>query len=675
MAASVAGVVSAAVTLAVVIATPADAADDPQWAMGGHDISNTRSNPTETILSTATVGGLRQAWTYTTRGPVSATPAVVDGAVYVPDWGGWFHKINANTGTVIWSRSIQSYVGGTAEVFARTHPVVVGDTVYIGTQTGARLLAIDTANGNLRWNVATDPHPDAVLTGGAAYYEGVLYQGVSSLEFQRAVQTGYDCCTFRGSLVAFNASTGAQLWKSYMLPDQGPGGDVFSGASVWGSTPTIDPASNTIFVGTGQNYSVPQSVQQCQANGGTPQQCLPPWNAKDSIVALDRTTGAIKWNTGPARFDEWNFGCIPGFPPNNCPNPGPDHDTSDGTHLFDLPGPNGTTRRAVMAGQKSGEVWMLDAATGAIIWSASIGPGSTQGGIEWGTSNDGRRIFFTSSNMGGAQHTLPNGQTINYSSFGALDAATGQILWQVPEPNAGRAIGPTTYANGVVYVGSMNNWMYALNADNGSVLWRAQGAGSSNAGPAIVGGKLYWGNGYSRGGTTSTTFYSFGLPTITTPPPTTTPPPPTTTPPPPTTTPPPPTTTPPPPTTTPPPPTTTPPPPTTTPPPPTTTPPPPSACAATYRIISQWPGGFQGEVTVRAGTASISGWTVGWSFANGQRITQIWSGTATSNGASVSVRPMSYNSSVPANGNVTFGFLASWTGSNAVPAPVTCASP
>ncbi|MEO3854203.1 hypothetical protein [Acrocarpospora sp. B8E8] len=154
--------------------------------------------------------------------------------------------------------------------------------------------------------------------------------------------------------MAIDAATGAQRWKSYTLPNQGAGGDIFSGASVWGTTPSIDPASNTIFIGTGQNYSIPESARQCQDNGGTPQQCLPSWNAKDAIVAMDLTTGAIKWNTGPPRFDEWNFACLPGFPPNNCPDPGPDHDTGDGTHLYDIPGPNGTTRRAVGAGQKSG---------------------------------------------------------------------------------------------------------------------------------------------------------------------------------------------------------------------------------------------------------------------------------------------------------------------------------
>ncbi|MFY1693376.1 PQQ-binding-like beta-propeller repeat protein [Plantactinospora sp. WMMB782] len=499
-------------------APPASAQGGSQWTMGGHDIRNTRSNPAERLLSPSTVDGLDVAWTLTTDGDVSATPAVVDGAVYFPDWGGTVWKVDAASGEVIWSRSVAE-LAGVADTFSRTAPVVAGDTVYLGTQAGARLLALDTETGDLRWNTPMETHPDAILTSSPAIHDGTLYQGVSSLEFLNAGDPAYDCCTFRGSLAAVDAATGELRWQTHTLPDQGPGGDVFSGASVWGSTPTLDPEAGTVYVGTGQNYSVPASAQECQENGGTPQECLPPWNAKDSIIALDMATGEIRWSTGPARFDAWNLACLPGFPPNNCPNPGPDHDTSDGTHLFTIPGPDGQPRKAVGAGQKSGEFWMLDALTGEIIWSASVGPGSVLGGIEWGTANDGEKIFFAETNYDREPYQLPDGQTIEHSSFGALDAATGAIVWQVPEPHGGLAVGPATTANGVVYHGSLNGYMYALDADDGQLLWEHQGAGASNAGPAIVDGRLYWGNGYQRLGAASTTFYAFGLPGAPTTPP------------------------------------------------------------------------------------------------------------------------------------------------------------
>ncbi len=90
-------------------------------------------------------------------------------------------------------------------------------------------------------------------------------------------------------------------------------------------------------------------------------------------------------------------------------------------------------------------------------------------------------------------------------------------------------------------------------------------------------------------------------------------------------------------------------------------------CTASYGIVGQWPGGFQGEVRVTAGSAAITGWTVTWTFANGQTVTQAWSATVTSSGANVTARNMSYNGSLGAGASTTFGFLGSWNGTNAAP--------
>ncbi|WP_055587814.1 cellulose binding domain-containing protein [Streptacidiphilus griseoplanus] len=104
--------------------------------------------------------------------------------------------------------------------------------------------------------------------------------------------------------------------------------------------------------------------------------------------------------------------------------------------------------------------------------------------------------------------------------------------------------------------------------------------------------------------------------------------------------------------------------------PPTT--PPTSACSATYRTISSWPGGFQGEVTVSAGAAGTSGWTARWPLTSGQTISQLWNGTLTVDASTAVVKNLSWNGTLGANGSTTFGFTA--TGSPATPA-VTCASP
>jgi len=97
-------------------------------------------------------------------------------------------------------------------------------------------------------------------------------------------------------------------------------------------------------------------------------------------------------------------------------------------------------------------------------------------------------------------------------------------------------------------------------------------------------------------------------------------------------------------------------------------------CTATYSILNSWPGGFQGGVTVTAGSSAISSWTVTWTFANGQSVTQFWSTTLTSSGANVTASNVSYNGSLAAGASTTFGFLASWNGTNTAPTPTCTAS-
>ncbi|MEV4173180.1 cellulase family glycosylhydrolase [Nonomuraea sp. NPDC049709] len=108
---------------------------------------------------------------------------------------------------------------------------------------------------------------------------------------------------------------------------------------------------------------------------------------------------------------------------------------------------------------------------------------------------------------------------------------------------------------------------------------------------------------------------------------------------------------------------------------PTVSPTPPTGgCSATYRVTGQWGGGFQGDVRVTAGSSAIRGWTVTWTFANGQTVTNAWNATVSSSGSDVTARNMGYNGSLGAGASTTFGFLGSWNGSNGVPTPSCTAS-
>jgi len=126
-----------------------------------------------------------------------------------------------------------------------------------------------------------------------------------------------------------------------------------------------------------------------------------------------------------------------------------------------------------------------------------------------------------------------------------------------------------------------------------------------------------------------------------------------------------------------------PPPPTTTPappppPPPTTTAPPPptGACSATFSVVNSWNVGFQGAITVRAGTSNIGSWTVRWTNPAGQAVTQLWNGNHTASGQNSTVTNAPWNGAIPANGTQSFGFLASRTGTGTPTVNnLTCTSP
>ena len=109
---------------------------------------------------------------------------------------------------------------------------------------------------------------------------------------------------------------------------------------------------------------------------------------------------------------------------------------------------------------------------------------------------------------------------------------------------------------------------------------------------------------------------------------------------------------------------------------PTPSPTPPPAddrCTATYRVISQWSGAFQGEVTVKnISKTSSSAWTTTLTFANGQRINQSWGTTLTQNGATATARDAGYNGALSAGASTTFGFIAGWNDVTNAPPQASC---
>jgi endoglucanase len=94
------------------------------------------------------------------------------------------------------------------------------------------------------------------------------------------------------------------------------------------------------------------------------------------------------------------------------------------------------------------------------------------------------------------------------------------------------------------------------------------------------------------------------------------------------------------------------------------------SCHINYTLSSEWPGGFGAAITINnTGTTAISNWTLTWTFANGQTITQLWNGNVTQSGANVSVTNESYNGGIGSGGSYSaMGFNGTWNNTtNAAP--------
>ena len=95
------------------------------------------------------------------------------------------------------------------------------------------------------------------------------------------------------------------------------------------------------------------------------------------------------------------------------------------------------------------------------------------------------------------------------------------------------------------------------------------------------------------------------------------------------------------------------------------------ACSGTYSVVNSWQGGFQGQVVVKnTGSGTLNGWSLGWTFPGSQAINDLWNGSYTQSGETVTVSNESYDGSLAAGATATVGFTA--TGTSASPSSVSC---
>jgi len=440
---------------------PGDAGSTPvsDWPSYGHDGQNTRYNAVESIITKSNVGALVRKWDTVSTGitalGVTSTPAVVDGVVYFGDWGGMLHAVNATDGSKVWTTQVaSSTVGLPAQV--NDSPFVTADSVYIGGANN-EVYGVSRSSGQPLWNLRHEigSQQNTVLWSSPNVVGNTMLIGVGSFQVFTAANF-----TFKGNVVGVNATTGAVEWTTYLCG----GNDASSGfgCSVWGSA-AVDTTRGWMFIGVGQGYTAPVS----------------PYS--DSVVALDYTTGAIKWGYQYTADDIYTLMTMPN---------GDDYDVGASPVLYTI-----GSQDYVGAGDKGGHFKAMDRSTGKLLWSQELTPGGQTGGVMASPAVADGKIYVYSN----------NGSKGNYGTNGpasgvafCLDGATGNIDWQVPMTPG--AFGGIAIANGVMFFETLDGKIHALDADTGDELWNDllmnETATTAAAGVSVANGMVFAGAGW-----------------------------------------------------------------------------------------------------------------------------------------------------------------------------------
>jgi polyvinyl alcohol dehydrogenase (cytochrome) len=434
----------------------------PAWGLA---VTNTRYLTNDLAgINPENLGRLTLKWALGVAGGtrMRSHPALAGGAIYVGSDDGTVYALDRQTGCARWLFQAATEVRTAIIV----DPFSPGDhsatpLAYFGDLVG-NFYAVNAINGRIVWRDHVDAHPSTTLSGSPVLFKDRIYVPVSSLE-EGASDPRYPCCTFRGSIIAYDARTGRRIWQTYLMKEPSPQGINVAGAKMYGpsgaaiwNTPAVDEARGLLYFGTSDNYSSPANA------------------ISDAIVVLDLATGKVKWSYQATRNDAWNGGCMVAGR-EICPREnGPDYDF--GASMILARTEEG--KQLIVAGQKSGWVYALDPDTHTLTWKTKVGRGGIMGGVYFGMATHGNALFVPISDP-------PDGYTYAEPArpgLYALDLRTGRFIWKAPNAEgkcAGRdltcspgiAAAPTV-TDDLVLTGGSDGWLRFYDSHDGSVRWR-----------------------------------------------------------------------------------------------------------------------------------------------------------------------------------------------------------
>ncbi|HEY8540293.1 MAG TPA: PQQ-binding-like beta-propeller repeat protein [Steroidobacteraceae bacterium] len=378
----------------------------------GVDRHQTRSLTAEQAgLKKSDLKDLEIAWVIGFPGQGSGTGASIVGSTMFVTGGGRLMALDTETGCVKWAINASS----------RNTPAFgeIDGRKVVALSVGRDVLVVDAKNGEKIWQASGQAENNVgSIRGGVVIYKDKVIVPISASGVSAGMRPQFECCTGHGAVVALSAKDGKKLWEYHTMPPADYNGKVSSagvkqrgpsGAPIW-SVPLIDEKRNRVIVTTGENTS------------------HPPTDTSDAFIALDLDNGKEVWKFQAMAADVWNMACGASKERSgpNCPwnidgdlGTGRDFDFGAGAML--VKGTGG--RELIVSGQKSGDVWALDADTGELVWNIRFGQGTALGGVHWGVTTDGERVFAPINDpiITGAQTPHPG--------VYAVDIKTGKRVW------------------------------------------------------------------------------------------------------------------------------------------------------------------------------------------------------------------------------------------------------
>ena len=447
----------------------------------GFDARNTRSlTRAQAGLAKADLARLDLAWSlgFPSVTMMRAQPAVVGDTIFLPvaEASSLYAIDISDPSTPCLKWAYKTADGAPLRTSAAYGVIADGRQVLAFSGQDTTVHVVDAATGKAIWTKKVGAFPTSLTTGTPRVLKDRIIVPVSQFEIMVAGSNSVTCCTNHGFVLSLDPRTGAQQWRYDTMEDAKPQRDRGDGKMLWGpsgapiwNSPVVDEKRGLIYFGTGESNSPP-------AHRNT-----------DALIAVRLADGHEAWSMQATARDIFNVGCgpKPRADQYNCVSDTVYRDVDFGASL--ILGRLADGRELLFAGQKSGSMWALEPGTGKVVWRRDLGTGSPNGGIHWGIAFDGRSIYAPIAEVG---RQLPGGAPVDgsiTSGLYALDAATGAVRWNYeakPDCTGGRdtrlprcqrlygfSAAPTV-VDGAILVGGLDGMVRALDARDGSELWR-----------------------------------------------------------------------------------------------------------------------------------------------------------------------------------------------------------